>query len=150
MDYEVVALPEKTVEGYMIRTRNEGGQAVRDIGKLWQAFFGEGRGELIQNKVDNIALGVYTDYESDESGEYSYLAGYAVEPCDGKATLGQRKIAAGRYAKFTASGDLEKMVGETWQAVWSAPLKRKYASDFEEYLFDDDGNAHINIYISIY
>ena len=39
MEYEIVELQEKMVEGIGIKTSNENGKSVQDIGKLWQKFF---------------------------------------------------------------------------------------------------------------
>ncbi|MGI6153148.1 MAG: GyrI-like domain-containing protein [Christensenellaceae bacterium] len=148
MEYEIVMVEEKWVSGPQIRTENKDGRAVRDIAALWEDFFRTAKNEQVHATVDSAVLGVYTDYESDEAAPYSYLAGCEVDS-DARTEFPVRKIAAGKYAKYTAAGDMEKAVGEIWQAVWNAPYKRSYTSDFEEYIDMGTGNATLNIYIGI-
>lgn len=47
MEYEIVELEEKIVEGICVKTSNENGKSVSDIGLVWNQFFVEG----IYNKI---------------------------------------------------------------------------------------------------
>lgn len=41
MKYEVVTLSKKFVVGKSIKTTNENGQSIKDIGLMWKEFIGE-------------------------------------------------------------------------------------------------------------
>ena len=148
MEYELVNVGEKTVEGIMIRTENAEGKAVREIAALWKDFFESGKAGLIRGRVNGKFVGLYTDYEGDFTKPYSYIAG---SETDGSAppAFTVKKICAGKYAKFVAKGNLEEGVGEIWNAVWGLPFKRTYKSDFEEYIGSDGITGGIHIYIGI-
>ena len=42
MEFEIVELEEKLVEGIGMKTTNEAGKSIKDIGELWQNFFAKG------------------------------------------------------------------------------------------------------------
>ena len=70
MEYEIIELQEKRVEGIGIKTSNENGKSVQDIGKLWQKFFAEGEYDKIEHKANQKTIGLYTDYEGDYTKPY--------------------------------------------------------------------------------
>ncbi len=64
------------VVGISTRTTNAkemSGKGV--IAQQWDRFMKEGLLSKIPNKVDSKILAVYTDYESDANGAYSYILG---------------------------------------------------------------------------
>jgi predicted transcriptional regulator YdeE len=77
---------------------------------------------------------VYSDYESDWRGEYSYLIGCGVTRA---ATVPEgmevRQIPAQSYAVFTAKGRMPDEVLAVWSTVWLSSLPRTYTFDFEVY-----------------
>lgn len=152
MEYEIVELEEKIVEGISIRTTNQNGKSIQDIGALWQEFYAEGEYNKIENKVNNKAIGLYTDYEGDYTKPYNFIACSEVnkksENMENRIT---RIIPKGRYAKFVIIGDVQKSVGEAWGEIWNMNLERKYTWDFEEYQnnTEDMQNQEIHIYIAI-
>ena len=149
MNYEMVTVAEKNVEGIEIRTENKENKAMRDIQKLWQDFFENGKQQLIRGRVNGEYIGLYTDYEGDFTQPYSYLAGCETDGKEAPAFT-VKKIHAGRYAKFVARGDMDRQLGAVWNAVWSLPLKRTYVSDYEEYFTDTDGQPkEIHVYIGV-
>ena len=149
MEYEIVQLEEKIVEGIGIRTTNENGKSMQDIGRLWQKFLTEGAYEKIQHKKNHKTIGLYRDYEGDYTKPYSFMVGCEVEQQSqsGMSTL----IPKGKYAKFVIKGDVQKSVGEAWSKIWQMDLKRKYDCDFEEYQnnSEDRQNQEIHIYIGL-
>ncbi len=149
MEYEIVTLGEKLVEGILIRTENKEGKGAREIGALWEDFLSTGKQELIQNRANGNCIGLYMEYDGDYTKPYSYLAGCEVTQESEKAVFPVRKICAGKYAKFTAKGDLQQEVQKIWEAVWSLPLERCYQSDFEEYMEAGGINPEIAIYIGV-
>ena len=62
------------VVGYAIRTNNADEMSGRGgIGKLWQRFLQQNLGTTIPHRVDGTLIVVYSDYSSDETGEFTYL-----------------------------------------------------------------------------
>lgn len=134
MEYEIVELEEKIVEGISIKTTNQNGQSMKDIGMLWKQFFAEGVYNKIENKINDKTIGMYTDYEKDYTKPYSFMAGAQVKQKSNNIENRVNKIIPkGKYAKFVIRGDVQKSVGEAWEKIWNMNLKRKYTCDFEEY-----------------
>lgn len=152
MEYEIVDLEEKLVEGLMIKTSNLEGKAMQDIGLLWQKFFQDGAYHKMDNKVNAKTIGLYTDYEGDFTMPYYFLT--CAEVSQSSRLLENRVIKTipkGKYAKFVIRGDMQKAVGEAWSKIWKMDLKRKYSCDFEEYQNDsqDMQKQEIHIYIAL-
>ncbi len=152
MKYEIVELDEKVVEGIRIKTTNQEGKSVQDIGMTWQKLFEDGVYNRIQNKVNNKTIGLYTEYEGDYTKPYIFIAGAEVskEEKDNEE-LANKFIPKGKYAKFVIIGDVKKSVGQAWQEIWNMNLNRKYTCDFEEYQnnSEDMQKQEIHIYIAI-
>jgi len=73
MNYEIVTLEEKTVAGISARTNNGSPDMGAVIGGLWNRFYSEGIYEEIPEKANQKALGIYTDYAGDETGDYTVM-----------------------------------------------------------------------------
>lgn len=152
MKYEIVELQEKVVAGIEIKTTNQNGKAMKDIGVTWQKLFTEGSYEIIPNKVNNKTIGLYTQYEGDYTKPYIFLAGAEVsQSVKNNQEIINKVIPKGKYAKFVITGDVQNSVGQAWQEIWGMDLKRKYTCDFEEYQnnSEDMQNQEIHIYIAI-
>ena len=134
MKYEIVELEEKVVTGIKIKTTNQDGKAIQDIGMTWQKLFANGIYEKIPNKVNGKTIGLYTEYEGDYTKPYTFIAGVEVST---KVQMSEEIesiiIPKGKYAKFVIIGDVQNSVGKSWQEIWNMNLKRKYTCDFEEY-----------------
>ncbi len=150
MKYEIVELEEKIIEGIEVRTTNQDGKSIKDIGETWQKLFTQGIYDTIQNKVNNKTIGLYTDYELDYTKPYIFVAGAEVSSKT-DSTLVNKVIKKGKYAKFVIKGDVQNSVGQAWQEIWNMDLKRKYTCDFEEYQnnSEDMKNQEIHIYIAL-
>lgn len=152
MKYEIVELEEKVVAGIKIKTNNQNGKAMQDIGMTWQKLFANGIYEKIPNKVNSKTIGLYTEYEGDYTKPYTFIAGAEVSR---KVQLGEELesiiIPKGKYAKFIITGDVQNSVGQAWQEIWNMDLKRKYTCDFEEYQnnSEDMQKQEIHIYIAL-
>lgn len=150
MEYEIISLEEKIVAGFSARTNNASPDMTNVIGGLWQRLYSAEGYPLIKNKANNKAIGMYTDYSSDEKGDYTVAAGCEVtkafECSNGIKFL---KIPAGRYAKFTVRGNMVKAVNDFWRELWQMELDRAFICDFEEYQNADSDNAEIHIYIGL-
>jgi predicted transcriptional regulator YdeE len=152
MKYEIVELQEKVVAGIEIKTTNQNGKSIKDIGMTWQKLFTEGSYETIPNKVNNKTIGLYTQYEGDYTKPYIFLAGAEVsQSAKNNQEIINKVIPKGKYAKFVIIGDVQNSVGQAWQEIWGMDLKRKYTCDFEEYQnnSEDMQNQEIHIYIAI-
>jgi len=148
-----------SVVGISTRTSNaieKSGRGV--IGKQWERFMKSGLLATIPNRVDTNILALYTDYESDHSGAYSFILGAKVSSAESvPAGMVVKQIPAGKYAVFTtARGPAVKVIPECWQHINSLPKSapggdRTYETDFEVYGpgAPDPQNAQVDIYIGI-
>lgn len=152
MEYEIVELEEKVVEGIVVKTTNENGKSMQDIANMWQTFFTQGVYEKIENKVNGKTIGLYTDYEKDYTKPYNFMVCTEVSKQSENAENRVVKvIPKGKYAKFVIHGDVQNAVGKAWGEIWNMDLNRKYTCDFEEYQNNssDMQNQEIHIYIAI-
>ena len=152
MKYEIVELEEKVVTGIKIKTTNQDGKAIQDIGMTWQKLFANGIYEKIPNKINGKTIGLYTEYEGDYTRPYTFIAGAEVSQ---EVQIGEEiesiVIPKGKYAKFVITGDVQNSVGQAWQEIWNMDLKRKYTCDFEEYQNNSEDmlKQEIHIYIAL-
>jgi len=153
-------LPEPIyVAGYMIRTSNAkemGGNG--EIGKLWGRFMQQNLAAQIPNRIGQTLIVVYSDYASDEKGEYNYLLGAPVTTVDGlPAGLSFRRIPAGQFAVFTtAQGPVAQVLEATWKQIWmSTPSQlggqRAFVADYEIYdqRSSDPNNAQVEVHVGL-
>ena len=74
MNYEIVTLPEKKAAGITARTNNHAPDMGSVIGGLWESFYAKGVYDSIPADRRGCVLGIYSDYESDENGDYDMTA----------------------------------------------------------------------------
>ncbi len=152
MKYEIIELEQKVITGIRIKTTNQDGRAMQDIGITWQRLFADGIYNKIPNKVNGKTIGLYTEYEGDYTKPYTFIAGAEVSK---EVQIGEEIesiiIPKGKYAKFVITGDVQNSVGQAWQEIWNMDLKRKYTCDFEEYQnnSEDMQKQEIHIYIAL-
>jgi predicted transcriptional regulator YdeE len=162
MKKEAVSLNGFTLIGISARTNNkdEMNPEASKIAGVAGNYWGNQVANAIQHRLNpGVTYAVYTDYESDEHGEYTYFIGEAVDSLEDQdmsqfATL---DIPDSRYEKFTTdAGKMPDIVIASWQAIWQMTEndfggKRRYVADFE--VFDqraaDANNAVIDIYIGV-
>ncbi|WP_079423340.1 GyrI-like domain-containing protein [Clostridium oryzae] len=150
MEYEIVNLEEKIIVGLSARTNNMAPDMGIVIGGLWQQFYSNSVYEAVQNKKNDKALGIYTDYAGNEKDDYTVIV--ACEVTDAEAIpegAVKGTIPTGKYAKFIVKGDMHKAVAAFWQQLWNMNLPRNFICDFEEYQNSDMENAEIHIYIGL-
>jgi len=129
------------VAGFQVRTSNArelAGQG--QIGALWQRFFAENLLAEIPNLTAESLCVVYSNYESDENGEYDYLLGAPVSTIEGLPQgVTFAAIATGQYAVVTTEkGPVAEVVQAAWKHIWGlspAELggRRAYLTDYEIY-----------------
>lgn len=148
-----------TVIGIAARTTNANEMSGKGvIADQWARFMTEGLLSKIPNKVDPNILAVYTDYESDANGVYTFIIGAKVNSADDVPPgMAAKKIPSGRYAVFASEkGFVGKVVPEAWSRIWALPKStpggnRAYQADFEVYdqRAADPQNAQVEIYVGI-
>lgn len=152
MNYEIVTLKEKKIVGLNARTSNADPAMNTVIGGLWQKLFGEGLFTSLPNKVNEYAIGLYSDYENGAIGEYDITIGCEVSSTDNspEGTV-VKVIPQGRYAKFVIFGDMVEAVCRAWSEIWAMDeLNRAFTGDFEEYVDSkEEGDSEIHIYIAL-
>jgi predicted transcriptional regulator YdeE len=130
------------------------------IGITMQKYFSDNISEQIQNKKNpGVIFSVYTNYESNFNGDYTYFIGEEVTSFENiDKNLTTLSIPSQNYIKFTTeSGELPNIVIDQWKNIWKMESennlegKRSYIADFEIYdeRCHDLQNAIVDIYIGI-
>ena len=152
MNYTETKLSNLTIAGLSVRTTNQNGKAMTDIGNLFNQFFFQNTIEKIEKKLSSDIYCVYTDYESDYLGEYTVYLGCSVSSTNNQLDLSVKEIPASNYRKYAATGNIHAAVGKTWNEIWSDnSIPRKYAADFDVYGIEaqDPENGTVYTYLSI-
>jgi predicted transcriptional regulator YdeE len=147
-----------SVIGLAVRTNNKAeatGQG--EIPKLWQRFMDQGVADKIPNRAEQSLVVVYTDYESDEKGEYTYLIGSRVTTSsDVPVGLTLKEVPAGKYAVFESEkGAAPAVVPKLWQQIWVMSAQdlggqRAFLADYEAYPPGyDPRNVQITLHIGL-
>jgi len=151
--FTVKKLPARIVMGIKRRTSNADGRSVADIPACWQEFMTKNMAAKITNRTKTPAFfAVYSEYDSDWTGEYSYLIGSEVSKADiVPEGLAVTRIPAQTYALFKAAGPMPDAILEVWMSIWGSKLPRAYTCDFEQYdaRFTRPENKEIDVYIAI-
>jgi predicted transcriptional regulator YdeE len=160
MGPEIVELKEFTVLGIEARTNNSKEMTGAGIiPKQWDKFFNENIPARIPGKVDSNIVVVYSNYQSDNTGDYDYLIGAKVSDASAiPAGMIAKRVPAGKYAPFTtALGPVGKVVSGKWQEILDLESKsrlggtRAYKADFEIYdqRSRDPQNSQVDVYIGL-
>jgi predicted transcriptional regulator YdeE len=158
MQKTTITLPEIKLVGITTRTNlaSEMNLATAKIGATVQKYFHNSLPEkIINRKKPGTTYCVYTNYESDFTGDYTYFIGEEVESLndllEGFETL---VIPIQNYAKFTTeSGPMPAVCINAWQKIWTmSPTEfgneRAYIADFEVY--DERALDHQNVVLDVY
>jgi predicted transcriptional regulator YdeE len=147
------------VAGITARTNNAHEMSGKGkIGDLWQEFLQPNVAAKIPNKIGGDLIALYTDYETDHTGDYTYLLGVPVLSDESlPASLTLKHVPAGRYAVFTSGrGPVKQVVPEIWQRILSMSPEelggiRAFKTDYEIYdqRATDPENAQIDVYIGL-
>lgn len=157
----VTALPEIKLLGILCRTNNTAEMNISSakIAPTIQKYFRQAVGEEIPNRKNpGTTYYVYTDYESDFTGDYTYFIGEEVKFVgDSMEGFSSIIIPAQNYAKFTSKpGIMPEVCIDMWQNIWkmkSGELggKRAYLADFEVYdkRALDPSKTVLDIYVGV-
>jgi len=143
-----------TVAGVSVRTinRDEFDPKTAKLGIFWQNFRTENIPARVSSAVPySPVYGVYSNYDSNESGYYTLTAGIEIHSSS-ESELGFTKIEipAGQYLVFSDKGAMPEVIVKVWQRIWNYfsnenPYKRCFDVDFELY-----SNAEgVAIYIGV-
>lgn len=147
-----------TVIGLETRTSNaEEAAGNGNIAKLWGRLQSDPFLSQIPNRADSHILAVYSNYESDKDGPYTYLLGAKVSSVKQVPPgMVARTIVPGTYAMFTAEGGSPaELTVSLWKRIWSLEkpdqLHRAYKTDYEVHYTvpDNSANTHVDVYIGI-
>ena len=131
MEKELVNKPEIKLVGLTARTnnQNEMNPQTSKIGELAGRFWSQNMANQIPNRKNlGVTLSVYTEYDSNEHGDYTYFIGEEVNSFENTSSeLQQLTIPAAKYQKFTTpSRKMPDVVINAWQQIW-----KMSANDFE-------------------
>lgn len=161
MQKTVTELPEIKLLGILCRTNNTAEMNISSakIAPTIQKYFRQALGEEIPNRKNpGTTYCVYTDYESDFTGDYTYFIGEEVKfEGDSMEGFSSIIIPAQNYAKFTSRpGIMPEVCIDMWQNIWkmkSGELggKRAYLADFEVYdkRALDPSKTVLDIYVGV-
>jgi predicted transcriptional regulator YdeE len=147
--------------GVQIRTNNArelSGQTPGPIGALWGRWFDEDLAARIPHRVSQSIFSVYSNYDSDENGDYDYLLGCPVSTIENLPQgMTYAAIPTGDYAVFTTeTGPVVEVIQAAWKHIWAlAPgelgRKRAFLTDYEVYDHRaiDPANAQVEIHLSL-
>lgn len=147
------------VAGFRARTNNASeasGHGV--IGQLWQDFYQKNLAAQIPHRIGADTIVVYSDYASDEKGDYTYLLGARVSSIENLPSgMSYRKIVSGKYAVLTTDrGPVTDVVPAEWKKIWQMRPedmggKRAFLTDYEVYdqRAADPQNARVEFHIGI-
>jgi predicted transcriptional regulator YdeE len=147
-----------TLTGVSARTTNRqeaGPDGV--IPNLWGSYFQSDIVSQLDVRHPHLIYALYTDYESDATGEYNIIIGHECadnsSPAEG---LQQATIPEAHYMVFeTKRGPVQQVVIEAWQEIWmifeDSTVKRTFSGDFELYHANDFSpeDAVVQIYIAV-
>ncbi|MGA9984092.1 MAG: effector binding domain-containing protein, partial [Acidobacteriaceae bacterium] len=146
------------VVGVTVRTNNtKEATGQGDIPGLWQNAIQNGTLETIPNKTGDGMVVVYSDYASDNTGDYNYTLGYRVTSAD-KVPDGMvaRTIHAGKYSLVASeSGPPQEVIPALWQRIAQMTPQqlggaRAYQTDFETYgSIVDWGNVQMTAHLGL-
>lgn len=163
--------------GISVRTTNaeEAGPNGR-LPELWGTYFQNPPSSEPGLQNLHLLYALYTDYESDASGEYTVILGHEyaavseekrqaaggterLQETDGTERAEILQAAAvpnARYMVFeTPRGPFHQTVPQAWRDIWAffgeSPVKRAYTGDFELYDFTQGApeDMVVRIYIAV-
>ena len=122
-------------------------QETQKIAPLWEKYDVDNTYYDTLNKSRNTSFyGVYSNYESDVSGDYDATVAVEVTKSKNNAMVIEDK----KYLLFTKQGELPDVCSELWEEIWdyfanNSKYERAYTVDFEKYSKEN----LIEIYVAI-
>lgn len=134
-----------------ISTMTDNEKATDDINALWERFFKDSIGQYVPHKTNDVIYSVYSDYEGDHEKPYRITIGYRVNNVEASKDMHHVRVESAEYAVMSAAGKQPQALLETWEAIWSSDLERRYKTDFEVYgpRFFEDGVNEILVHVGV-
>ncbi|NRA74255.1 MAG: effector binding domain-containing protein [Rickettsiales bacterium] len=124
-----------------------------------EKYFGINLAIQIPNrKKPNTTYCIYTNYENEDKGDYTYFVGEEVNSFEGiTSDFETLVIPTGDYVKFKVGpGVMPNICIDAWKDIWQMKSKdlggkRNFIADFEIYdeRSKDKQNAELDIYVGI-
>lgn len=159
MQQTLITKPEIRLVGISVRTSYQ-----QELDKMQGLIFPCVRqyfhGALFQKISHRAKPGttfcVYTDYEGDHKGAYTYFIGEEVTSYDNLIPEGFHRltIPPQTYAKFTTKpAPMPDVIVNAWEEIWKMSPKelggkRHYQTDFE--IYDERASDHQKIILDVY
>jgi predicted transcriptional regulator YdeE len=145
---KVTRIKKLMISGISAVTNNEFEMSEENgkISQLWEDYFAKDIYKTTFNKANNDSMyGVYSDYESDVTGNYEITVGVEVTKSKNAIVIEDKK-----YLVFSKKGELPSVVVELWEEIWdyfekNSEYERAFTVDFEKYTKEDE----IEIYVAI-
>ena len=145
---KVTRIKKLMISGISAVTNNESEMSEENgkIAQLWEDYFANDVYKKTFDKANSdFMYGVYSDYESDVTGNYKITVGVEVTKAKNAIVIEDKK-----YLVFTKKGELPMVVVELWEEIWdyfekNSDYERSFEVDFEKYAKEDE----IEIYVSI-
>ena len=133
--FTIRKIPARIVVGISRRTSNADGRSTKDMMAAWTDFLQQNAAAKIRNRALPPAMyAVYSDYESDWRGEYSYLLGCGVTRAGGFRTGWRYGRSLHRRTLSSPQRDRCRMRSSRSGAWSGCPIfPRTYTFDFEVY-----------------
>ena len=145
---KVTRIKKLMISGISVVTNNEFEMSEENgkIASLWEEYFANDVYKKTFDKANSdFMYGLYSDYESDVTGNYKITVGVEVTKAKNAIVIEDKK-----YLVFTKKGELPMVVVELWEEIWdyfekNSDYERSFEVDFEKYAKEDE----IEIYVSI-
>ena len=138
---KVTRVKKLMVSGICTVTNNEFEMSEENgkIAQLWEEYFANDVYKKTFDKANSdFMYGVYSNYESDASGNYKVTVGVEVTKTKNAIVIEDKK-----YLVFTKQGELPMVVVELWEEIWAyfeknSEYERAFKIDFEKYAKEDE------------
>ena len=145
---KVTRIKKLMISGISTITNNEleMNEETGKIASLWEEYFEK---DIYKKTFDksksDFMYGVYSNYDSDTSGDYKVTVGVEVTKPKNAIIIEDKK-----YLVFTKQGELPMVVVELWEEIWdyfenNSDYTRAFEIDFEKYAKEDE----VEIFVSI-
>ena len=147
------------VAGIEARTSNE--LEMRSKGKIGEIVARVKRDGLLKklrNRIGSDTYAVYTNYQTDRNGAYTYFLGAKVSSSQSiPRGMVSRRVPSGEYATVTGAGvPAVNVVLKLWHRIWdledSHQINRAYKTDFEVHHGIDENNdpgGRVDLYVGV-
>jgi len=130
-----------SVSGPSVRTNNASeASGSGKLAGLWAGYYKS------HPPTSETVYGVYSNYASNASGDYTVMAGTKTSDTGDSAVA----VKSGTYLAFPANGQMPGAIIDAWKSVWEFFSKeqlyeRAFETDFEQYT----GPTSAAIYIGV-